>query len=196
MSSDFGTEDVVFEVECDEPEGKIIRRVRPLIFTTDNILKFWEKAKAFPSLYGRQILDDPQSFINIFMRTGPDGQFTLNGLLWVIDDFAGVFYLSDIEYDRETPVDALVHYTFFDRRHKGRIPLCRAMLKYVFETFKFRRLSINIPNYSKEQARHFAVDVGFHYEGKKLKAAFYKDDWFDVNLYGILREGVLKNGQA
>lgn len=187
--------DVTFSVLCEEPEGAIMRYVRPLILTPENIQKFWDKARQFPSLYGKEILNDPQSFIDMFTRRKSNGEFDLNGLLWVIDDFVGVFYLSDITHDRETPVDALVHYTFFDKRHKGRKLLVKGMIHYVFTTFMFRRLSIELPNYSKATARHFATDVGFHYEGKKLKAAKYKGDWFDVNLYGILREGVV-NGKA
>ena len=186
---------VAFSVMCDEPEGKIVRYVRPLIFTEENIIKFWECAKAFPSLYGKQILSDPESFANIFMRMNNNGEYELNGLLWVIDDFVGVFYLSDIEYDRDIPINANVHYTFFDRRHRGRKNLCKTMVEYVFNRYKFRRLSIEIPNYSKDATRHFALDIGFHYEGKRRKAAKYKDDWFDVNLYGVLSEEAL-NGRT
>lgn len=188
--------EAIFQVECDEPDGKITRTVYPLEFTPENIQRFWDCAKQFPSLYGREILSDTEAFTQIFMRTNARGEFELNGLLWVVDDFVGVFYLSDIVVDRDTPVDALVHYTFFDKRHKGRKPLVKQMIRHVFDKYKFQRLSAEVPLYTKEHTRHFIIDLGFHYEGKKLKSAQYKNDWFDTNLYGILREGVLKNGQA
>jgi RimJ/RimL family protein N-acetyltransferase len=188
--------EAIFKVECDEPEGKIIRTVYPLEFTPENVQKFWTCAKQFPSLYGKEILDNEAAFAQIFMRTNAVGEYELNGLLWVVDDFVGVFYLSDISFDREMPLDALVHYTFFDKRHKGRKPLVKRMIKHVFDRYKFQRLSAEVPLYTKEHTRHFITDLGFHYEGKRLKSAHYKDDWFDTNLYGILRSGVTRNGSA
>lgn len=187
---------IIFSTECNEPDGKVIHYVKQLILTKENIQQFWDKAKQFPSLYGKQILNDPESFAEIFMRRTNDGSFDLNGILWVIDDFLGVFYISDILFDRDTPISANVHYTFFDRRHKGRMPLVKEMLKYVFRRYHFRRLTAEIPNYSKDSARHFVVEAGFYYEGKKRKAALYKGDYFDINMYGILREEVLENGST
>jgi RimJ/RimL family protein N-acetyltransferase len=184
----------IFSVECDEPNGKVIRKVYPLEFTLENIQKFWNCAKMFPSLYGKEILADEVAFSQIFMRTNALGEYELNGLLWVVDDFVGVFYLSDISFDRDTPVDAIVHYTFFDRRHKGRAPLVKRMIKYVFDKYQFQRLSAEVPLYTKEHTRHFITNLGFHYEGKRCKSSFYKNDWFDTNLYGILRSGVTLNG--
>lgn len=182
--------EAIFRLECDEPDGKVTRSVYPLEFTPENIRKFWDRAKMFPSLYGKEILNDERAFAQIFMRTNALDEYELNGLLWVVDDFTGVFYLSDITFDRAMPVDALVHYTFFDKRHKGRAPLVKRMIKYVFDRYKFQRLSAEVPLYTKEHTRHFITNLGFHYEGKRCKSAFYKGDWFDTNLYGILRSGV------
>ncbi len=117
--------------------------------------------------------------------------YEARGMVWVVDDFTGVFYVTDI---RDTD-DALVHYTFFDRKHNGRLHFVKGMLKYVFEKFKFERLSAEIPNYATPQVRRFAEQLGFIYEGKRRKATTYKGDRFDVNLYGILKTEVLR-GQS
>lgn len=183
--------DIILTSECVEPEGTFIRKVRPLIFTVENLQKFWEVAKKFPTLYGKEHLNDAGEFMKLFI-TEKDGGYSSNGLFWVIDDFVGVFYVTDIRWNLS---DALVHYSFFDRRQHGRLKLVREMLKYVFTKYKFERLSAEIPNYTGHVARHFAVDVGFIYEGKKRKAANYKGSKFDVNLYGILPSEVMKNGK-
>lgn len=183
--------DVILSVECNEPEGKIVRHIRPLIFTEDNLKKFWSVARQFPTLYGREILDDPVEFAKIFITQDEYGKLGSNGLFWVVDDFVGVFYITDIRFDLS---DALVHYAFFDRRHHGRHQLVREMLKYVFNQFLFARLSAELPNYTGPQVKHFATDVGFIFEGKKRKAAPYKGTRFDVNLFGILPSEVLGNG--
>lgn len=160
--------------------------IRPLIFTQENSIKFYEKAKQFPTIYGKEFLSSPESFMELFVNRIGDS-FELNGLFWVINDFIGVFYLSEIEEHEGQLTDAQAHYTFFDRRHHGREKLIAEMLHFLFKKYGFNRLSVEIPNYASPQTRHFITDCGFKYEGKKRRAAKYKDDWFDVNLYGILK---------
>lgn len=191
----------LFEVTLDEPEGKVTRKVFPIIFTLPNLQKFYDKAKKFPTLYGKEIIDSPEEFLKLFVVEYGD-TISLNGLFWGICDdeeltnLVGVFYMTDI-----MPSEALVHYTFFDRRHKGRQQLVKAMMKYVFEKYKFQRLSVEIPLYTISKHRNqntirFILDCGFFYEGKKRKAAYYRGDWYDINMYGILRTEALRDGRS
>lgn len=161
----------------------------PMPITAENIERLWQQAKQYPIIFGKEVLGNSKDFIELFVNFD-DGKPEVNGLFYVINDFLGVFYLTDIVPGE----DANAHYTFFDRRHNGRRDLVVAMLKYVFEKYQFQRLSAQIPNYATKQARHFAQACGFMYEGKRRKAAPYKGDRFDVNLYGILRSEVLKDG--
>lgn len=190
----------VFEVTLDEPEGRVTRKVFPIVFTLPNLQKFYDKAKRFPTLYGKEIIDSPEEFIKLFLVPNGEDSFTLNGLFWGIcdnenlDNLVGVFYMTDI-----MPSEALVHYTFFDRRHKGREKLVKEMLKYVFNTYKFQRLAVEIPLYTISKHKNqntirFIVNCGFFYEGKKRKAAHYRGDWYDINMYGILRTEALRDG--
>lgn len=169
-------------------------KVYPLILTPENLNKFWLKAKEFPTVYGHEI-ENIDNFIDLFFPQNPDGTLASSGLFWVVDDFLGVFYLTEITEDGGELVDANAHYTFFDRKHKGRIPLVKEMLKFWFSKYGFNRLSAVIPNYTTPQARHFAMECGMSYEGKKRKSAKYKGEYFDVNLYGILKSEVL-NGKG
>ena len=168
--------------------------VEPLIFTPETIQLFWEKAKLFPTIYGHEVLNDINKFIDLFFYIDEHKQLVPKGLFWVVNpkEFTGVFYLTDIYENGDEMADAQVHYTFFDRRHHGRVPLVKKMLQFVFNKYKFQRLSAAIPNYVTPQARHFTLECGFEYEGKRRKAARYKGDWFDVNLYGILRTEAMR----
>lgn len=163
--------------------------VRKMPLSAENLQAFWEHAKIYPVIFGKEVLNNPEEFIKLFIYN-ENGEYRTNGLFFVVNDFLGVFYLSDIVPSE----DALAHYTFFDRRHHNRRELVLEMLKYIFKTYQFHRLSVQIPNYATEQARHFVQSLGFAYEGKKRKAAYYKNDWWDVNLYGILKSEVLKDG--
>lgn len=176
-------------VKCDEDV------IFPLVFTPETIEKFWQNARQFPMIYGHK-LENIDQFIDIFFdKNGIE--LIPRGLFWVLnpEKFTGVFYLTDIREENEQLIDANAHYTFFDRKHHGRVPLVKKMLQFWFEKYGFRRLSAEIPNFVTPQARHFAQECGFSYEGKRRKAASYKDDWFDVNLYGLLRQEAL-NGQS
>lgn len=169
----------VLSVVCQEPEGDVTRNVYRLVFTPENLQKFWDKAKGFPTIYNTNIRTI-EDFYNLFISE-IDGKLELNGALWVIDDFVGIFYVSDI-----TATEGNVHYIFFDKRHKGRSGLVKKMLKYVFQTYKFNRLNAEIPLYVTKYVRYFVTNIGFTLEGRKRKAAFYNGDWFDVLLFGLL----------
>jgi len=169
---------------CEEPEGNVVRYVRPMDLTRENLLTFWEKSRQFRTLFTDEVNGDFKKFCELFISTDGD-HARAHGLFWVIDDFVGVFYMTRI-----TEVDASVHYTFFDRRHKGREQLTRLMLKYVFEEYGFQRLSVEIPMYASKHTFGFTYAIGFKKEGRKRKCSFYQHQWFDSTCFGILREEV------
>lgn len=176
--------DVILSVVCDEPEGNITREVRLLTFTSENLKKLWERVSEFPTLYGIDVSKNPQVLLDHLITQSRNG-VNPNGLFFIVDDFVGLFTLDEIR-----PNDsASVHYSFFDRRHKGRSQLIRAMLLWAFNTFKFRRLNTRVPTYVSSYVMKFVTEeLGFIYEGKQRKAIEYLDKRWDVNLYGMLRE--------
>ena len=141
-------------------------------------------------MFNEEISNDFQKFAELFLyQIG--NEVSLNGLFWVIDDFVGVYYLNHIV----PGVDAQVHYSFFDGCQNGRQDLTKKMISYVFERYDFNRLSVSIPCYAVDATPKFVENLGFKYEGKKRKLARYNGDWFDVKLYGLLKENHL-NGNA
>lgn len=171
---------------CHEPEGDILRNVRFMTMTPENLKSFWDHSKQFKTLFSADVKDF-KGFMNLIIDGGADGLTpTSKGLFWVVDDFVGMFYMTKIE-----PIDALVHYSFFDRRHKGRHELVFEMLKYVFNRYGFQRLSVEIPMFVTKHTFQFIERIGFKHEGRKRKAASYSNELFDVNLFGILRHEVL-----
>jgi RimJ/RimL family protein N-acetyltransferase len=177
-------EEPVLSAVCDEPKiGRITRNIRFMKLTIENLKEFWIKSKEYPTLFGEEISGDYTKFLNFIVKEGVNG-IEITGLFWVIDDFVGMYYMTDID----PGFDANVHYSFFDRRQKGRVELSRAMLRYAFEKFEFRRLSVEIPLFVSKRTLQFIVDVGFKGEGRKRQKALYNGKWFDVGCYGLLRE--------
>ena len=157
---------------------------------------FWNKARKFRTIFNQEIRDDFEKFVSVILTKRFDEKgnisFVSNGLFWVVDDFVGVFYLTSIQRINGVNSDGLAHYSFFDGRHEGRIDLVRAMLRYAFQTFDFRRLSVEIPKYNTDKTRNFVEkSLRFKCEGKRRKAALFDNEFFDVSLYGILKEEVL-----
>lgn len=178
-------EHAVLSIECDEPEGKIIRHVYPMYLTPQNLYTFWERCKRrrFATIFNEEVRGDFHKFMQVFVREGPNG-FESRGIFWVVDDFAGILYLTDIDVTN----DALAHYIFFDGRTHGRVNLIRAMLLHVMTTYDFHRLSAETPLFFRPSAMLFAEEIGFVKEGRKRLARKFDGKWFDVNIYGLLRE--------
>lgn len=173
----------VISIECQEPDGIVTRHMYRMILTPKNLHTFWSKARKFVTLFNEEVRGDFHKFMEVFLREGPEG-IEARGLFWVVDDFVGIMYLTDIE----PLVDAKVHYAFFDGRHKGRHDLVRAMILYVMDRYNFHRLTAEAPLYYKPSAMLFAEQVGFVKEGRKRLSRRFDNKWFDVNIYGILRE--------
>lgn len=192
----------ILSVVCDEPGGEIERNVYPFILNDDNLAAFWTKASKYPYIFGRPTPPSQEEFFRMYFSVDPlTGQLRTENLIWVIDDYVGAMVLSNIYF----PHDALVHFTFFDGRLKGRAPVLREMIKYVFDTYGLLRLSAEIPAYIvkankvKENVLNFISDqVGLIFEGRKRKSVWYKSpkmetpEKFDVLLYGITIEDVEK----
>lgn len=176
----------ILTVECHEPNGVFRREVRPLIFDMDTLFHFWEKAKQFPTLFAQDINDNFGEFCSLFLSNGHNGQYEAKGLFYLIDDWVGILYMTDISH----PSEATVHYTFFDRRQNGRVPLMKEMIKHVFLKYGFNRLNASLPLYATP-AFPFVKAIGFVDEGRKRKCRLYKNEYYDEALFGILKSEVL-----
>lgn len=179
----------ILSVECHEPKGVVTRHVYPMKLTRENLAVFWERARKYPTLFTQEIKDDFNKFLNVFVGE-ENGVLTARGLLWVIDDFVGVFYATDIQPGS----DAVVHFTFFDGRIHGRDILAKRMLSYVFHYYGFRRLTAHVPMFVVPATLHFVERIGFKKEGRKRKSSYYNGEWFDTIHFGILADEATEHG--
>lgn len=174
-------------VVCNERKGPVTRTIRPLVFTPENLRKFWEKSSQFPVIFGKR-LETFEDFSKYFFVERGDAIST-TGLFWVVDDFVGVFYLTEI-----FPEQADAHFTFFDRKLEGRENLTVAMMHHIFREFpSFVRLNVSLPCYVNPKVFQFVSRIGFKMEGKKRSCSYWKGKWFDAVQYGILRKELSLN---
>lgn len=189
----------VLEVECPEPEGKVVRRVEPVSLTAERLREYYDRLNEFPVLFNEHT-GSLEDFIRTFVRPRSDGLgVDATGLIWEVDD-VGILYLTRLR----PGVSAYGDFTFWDQRLRGREPLVREALRHVFERFGFHRIETEVALYARP-AMAFVERVGFKKEGRKREAVLYtpKDaeepKWFDTNLYSILSHEVMEgedNGTA
>ena len=182
----------MLKVVCADPKkGDVEYTISPLIFTPENLALFWQKSSKYPTLFNAEVRADLKKFLSVFADQDSNGRIFSKGLFWRIDTpevpLVGVFYMMDIFH----PIEATVHFSFFDGRVKGRAPLAKALLKYVFEEYGFQRLNAALPVYVAKASFQFVEDLGFQKEGRKRRAVEFDHKYFDEVLYGILKEDVL-----
>lgn len=171
---------------CHEPEGDFKRSIRLMPLSLENLKAFWEKAKIHRTLFNEEIRGDFKEFLKVFLLENAAGEIEPTGLFWVLDDFAGVYYLSKIVPGR----DAQAHVNMLDGRFKGREEVSKRLLLHAFEEYGFHRLTVHVPVYIKPNVIRFIRRLGFVSEGRIREVVPYKDKWFDVFAFGILKDEI------
>ena len=171
---------------CHEPEGDFERSIRLMPLSVENLKRFWNEAIQYRTLFNEEIRGDFNKFLNVFLYYDTEKKIQTRGLFWVLDDFAGVYYMT-----RMIPgIDALVHVNMLDGRFKGREEITKKVLLYAFEKFKFHRLTIQVPVYIKPNVIRFIRNLGFVSEGRLRGMVSYHDKWFDVFSFSIFRDEI------
>lgn len=177
---------IAFTCVCDEPEGSILRTVRHFEFNQENLDKLWNKISMFPSFMGSEIRTYTD-MIKYFTTIDSGNRVIPKGLCLVVDDFVGIFWMTDIKQLHE----ASVHYTFFDKRNRGRINLCKKALEFAFRHFHFHRLWTQAP-VPAAYVNKFIQALGFIKFGTARRNTFFKGRFYDTNMYDVLKEEFLK----
>lgn len=151
--------------------------------TTEKLKSLWENLKEFDVLFNDVVHQDPESFVRVFL-SGNGDDIVSNGLIWEVDD-VGILYITDI-----SRYQATAHFSFWDRRIKGREELIRRMIRWVFDNFGFHRLTVEVPLYASPWLSRAVERIGFTKEGRRREVVPYKGQWFDTNIYSILEHEV------
>jgi RimJ/RimL family protein N-acetyltransferase len=142
----------------------------------------WEKLKRFRTLFSDLTRGDVVNFVNYV---------TSSDTFWleIMEDrfLVGIVVLEGIS----KVVDAEAHVLFMDRELSNKVPVCKAIIKWLFATFPFQRLTVQIPEIYMAPIR-LVNDLGFKREGKKRQAVLISGKWVDVFVLGLIRPEVAK----
>jgi len=161
-----------------------------MILSIENLQRIWEVGKQYKTIFGHDYKGDFWKFVSFFATVEDDQPAKSNGLFWVIDDFAGMFYLTNIN----APFDTDVHFAFYKSMGTCKTPLIMKALDYCFNKYKFHRVSTEAPLFSAKYTFQQIEQLGFVWEGRRRSARYFDGKYFHVNYYGLLRdEFVRKN---
>lgn len=172
---------IVFDHTCIEGRREVNRTVWLMEFDQVNFKKLWEKSKEHRILFTDDVNGNFQKFCSVFFSENIYGQMTPNGLVWVVDDFVGILFMSDIK-----PREALLHFSFFDGRL--RLDIATRMIEYIFKEYNFDRLNAEIVPFANRRVFNFVETIGFKHEGTKRQGLTYMNKKFELLQYGLLRE--------
>lgn len=189
--SAFYDKEPVVDMEVEEKDGPVRRRIYLMPFSRENLQELFYRARMYPVLFGHEISNDFTKFCGVFLGQTDTGEIYPKGIAYSMDNFLGSFFITNI-----TGTEADIHYSFFDGSVRGRLPLAKRVLRFVFEKYGFHRLNTQVAEYAKEATHVFVHKMGFVYEGSKRRAIRHWASphiWKRQDLYGILKDEVIKN---
>lgn len=155
--------------------------VRPLTLSWPKLLSMWARLSQYRTLFSDLTRDD---FDNFMRYVTSDSSFWLE--ITEGDTVVGLVTLEGLE--RMVELDA--HVLFFDRDLNEKIPLCKAIVAWVFSKFPIQRLSVNVPTIYYATKR-LVEGIGFQREGMKRHATLIGGRWVHVVLFGMTRQEAL-----
>ncbi|KKL90951.1 hypothetical protein LCGC14_1899580 [marine sediment metagenome] len=182
---------MVLTFECIEPEGTVMREVRPARLSFETLKGYYDKLKEFDTVFNGYVANNIDAFIYSFVKGNGSEDLQATGIIWEVDD-VGILYLTNISVGN----DAYAHFNFWDRRFKGRENLIRGMMRYVMKEFDLHRITSEVGLFAAPWLPSALERIGFVREGRKREAIWYvpkgarEGEWFDSLIYSMLRHEV------
>lgn len=156
--------------------------VRMLSLTTEKLSQLWEKLKRFRTLFSDLTRGDVVNFVNYITSTDTFWlEISENGRQ------AGIVVLENMG----KVVDVEAHVLFFDRDLASKVPVCKAIVRWLFEQLPIQRITVQIPEIYMAPIR-LVNQLGFKKEGKKRQAVLISGKWIDVFILGLTRPEAAK----
>jgi RimJ/RimL family protein N-acetyltransferase len=150
--------------------------------TASKLASLWEKLKRFRTLFSDLTRGDVVNFVNFV---------TSSDTFWLeileAERLVGLVVLEDMG----KIIDVEAHVLFMDRDLSNKVPVCKAIVKWLFTTFPFQRLTVQIPETYMAPVR-LVNEIGFKREGKKRRAVLISGKWVDVFILGLTRPEVAR----
>ena len=154
--------------------------VREVELTPEKVKALWEMLQRYKTLFSDLTRNDIDNFVRVI---------TAQNSMWFevvdYDVIVGIIWFGDMWQ----VTDCNAHMVFFDRRPAEKVDLCRAVVRWMFDNFPLRRITVSPPAIYHATLR-LLEKIGFKQEGRKRDAVLLGGKWNDQIIFGILRQEV------
>jgi RimJ/RimL family protein N-acetyltransferase len=163
---------------------EITENLEIVSFTPKTLMFLWEQMRRFPQLFDDRFKDRYDLFTARMMapttivasyKDGPD------------KPASGILYFTEL-LPRGS---AVFHLFFWDKTVRGREQAILDFWKWGFTTFDLHKIIIMLPQFVK-YLRRLLWSHGVIMEGKLREDFLHNGKWYDVYVFGVLREEVDK----
>jgi RimJ/RimL family protein N-acetyltransferase len=145
--------------------------------TWPRVFSLWDKLKRFRTLFSDLTQGDMKNFVAYLLN---------KDTMW-LEINEGERLVGIVVLERLSKViDAEAHVLFMDRELANKVPVCKAIIKWVFSVLPLQRLTVEIPTIYMGPVR-LVNELGFRKEGKKRQAVLISGKWVDVFILGLTR---------
>jgi hypothetical protein len=148
-----------------------------LPLTWPRVFSLWDKLKRFRTLFSDLTQGDLRNFVAYLLN---------KDTMWleITEDsrLSGIVVLEGLS----KVIDAEAHVLFMDRELSNKVPVCKAIIKWIFSVLPLQRLTVQIPTIYMGPVR-LVNELGFRREGKKRQAVLISGKWIDVFILGLTR---------
>ena len=157
-------------------------RVRYLTFTRPELLQLWQQIQRYRTLFSDLTRGDFGNFMQFVTSKDTFWLEVLDGR-----ERVGIVALEGVG----KLIDAEAHVLFLDSELSKKVPVCKAIVVWLFDHFPFHRLTVQVPE------KYFATlrlvrEIGFKQEGRKRQATLVNGRWLDNYMFGLTRPEVQK----
>ena len=156
--------------------------VRMMTLTPAKVVELWRKLSRFRTLFSDLTRGDFGSFF----------AYVVSGDTFWLEIYDGNFLVGLVVLEGMGQlIDAEAHVLFMDRDLTNKVPVCKAIIRWLFATFPLQRLTVQIPTIYMAVVR-LVNDLGFRREGRKRRAVLISGKWVDVFILGLTRSEAVR----
>jgi len=155
-------------------------QVRQMTLTRQKLAALWKELLKYRTLFSDLTRGD---FVNFVQYVTSEDTLWLE--IWRGSSLVGIATFEELH----KVIDAESHVLFFDRELANKVPVCKAIIAWLFANFPLQRLSTQLPSIYHAPIR-LTMDIGFVREGRKRQAVLISGRWVDVDIFGIVRSEV------
>jgi len=151
--------------------------VREMLLTPQKVVFLWEHVRSHRTLFSDLTRDNFPNFLRYLVEG-----YSMWMEILIGDELIGIACFTHLE----RVIDTDVHMLFFDRDLADKANIGKKIVKWMFANFPLQRMTVETPRFYYATIR-LAKEIGFKWEGEKVRAALISGRWSSLFILGLTR---------